>query len=61
MKKYKYVNAKIGNFWSSKSEKHREIIAEYAAKGYRYVGYIPTKIETYGRIMEMDLIFEIDE
>ena len=58
MKKYEYVNIKIGKFIGSKSEEHREIIDKYAAKGFKYVGYIPTKITDYGRITEMDLIFE---
>lgn len=61
MKKYEYVNMKIGKFIGAKSEEHRQIIDEYASKGYRYVGYIPTDISDYGKIKSMDLIFEIDE
>ena len=62
MKKYEYVNISIDNFFlGSGSEEHRQIIDEYAAKGYRYVGYIPTKITPHGKIVEMDLIFEIDQ
>ena len=38
-----------------------EIIDEYAAKGYRYVGYIPVEMTGHGQILEMDLIFEIEE
>ena len=61
MKKYEYVNISIDNFFlGSGSEGHRQIIDEYAAKGYRYVGYIPTKITPHGKIVEMDLIFEIE-
>ena len=61
MKKYEYVNISIDNFFlGSVSEEHRQIIDEYAAKGYRYVGYIPTKITPHGKIVEMDLIFEIE-
>lgn len=62
MKKYEYVNVKnTSKFLSVKSEEHRKIIDEYAAKGYRYVGFIPTKMADYGMIKEMDLIFEKDE
>ena len=43
-----------------KSEEHRQIIDEYAKKGYRYVGYIPTVISDYGKIKDMDLVFEMD-
>ena len=44
----------------SKSEEHRKIIDDYAKKGYRYVGYIPTVMTDYGKIKDMDLIFELD-
>lgn len=60
MKKYEYVNLKIGKILSSKSEEHRRIIDEYAAKGYRYVGYIPTNIDVYGKMDNIDLIFELE-
>jgi len=60
VKKYEYVRLTIGGFVNSKCEYHRDIIDRYAAKGYRFVGNIPTKIEAYGRITEIDLIFEIE-
>ena len=61
MKKYEYVNDRINKFIGSLSQEHRQIIDEYAAKGYRYVGFIPTNISDYGKIKEMDLVFEIDQ
>ena len=60
MKRYELVNVKYGGTLSSKIEKHRSIIEEYAAKGYRYVGFIPTDINSHGMIYAIDLIFEID-
>lgn len=60
MKKYEYVNVKISKFAGAKSESHRAIIDEYAKKGYKYVGFVPTDISEYGKIKNMDLIFEID-
>ena len=60
MKKYVYVNVHIGKFCGAKSEEHRTIINQYAEKGYRYVGYIPTNINDYGKTKDIDLIFEID-
>ena len=60
MKKYEYVSVHIGKLVGAKSEEHRQIIDEYAKKGYRYVGYIPTVISDYGKIKDMDLIFEMD-
>ncbi|MED9966671.1 MAG: DUF4177 domain-containing protein [Blautia sp.] len=61
MKKYEYVNISILKILGSGSEEHRRIIDEYAAKGYRYVGYIPTDITCSGQLTKMDLIFEIDQ
>lgn len=55
---YIYVPVYIGNFFGAGSDEHREVIDAYAAKGYRYVGFIPTSISDYGKIKEMDLIFE---
>ena len=61
MKKYEYVYINFDGFLGSGSEEHRQIIDEYAAKGYRYVGYVPTNMTPHGKIVEMDLIFEIDQ
>ena len=60
MKKYEYVSVHIGKLVGAKSEEHRQIIDEYAKKGYRYVVYVPTNISDYVKIKEMDLVFEID-
>jgi len=59
MKRYAFVNVEIRGFLGT-TEEHREIISKYAANGYRYVGYIPTSINNYGRINSLDLVFEID-
>ena len=61
MKEYEYVSINIDGFLGAGSQEHRQIIDEYAAKGYKYVGYIPTDITPHGKIVEMDLIFEIDQ
>ena len=52
MKKYEYVNININGFLGSGSEEHRQIIDEYAAKGYKYAGYIHTAITPHGKIMD---------
>ena len=63
MKKYEYVkiSTKTG-LLSTKNTAHRDIIDEYAAKGYRYVGWFPSKMSNLlsGVLEEVELIFEID-
>ncbi len=58
---YKYVNVKNATFFKAKSFEHRNIINEYAKHGYRFVCFIPTTIEGYGRITSFDLVFEKEE
>ena len=61
MFKYEYVTVEreMGIDLGARFTEHREIIDEYAKKGYKYVGYIPTDIHAQGKIKAMDLIFEI--
>ena len=63
--KYEYVTIKtVGKgILSNKTNQHREIIDEYAAKGYRYVGWFPIQSSNIltGVIEEVDLIFEKEE
>lgn len=61
MKKYEYINVDIDGILSAGTIEHRKIIDKYAAKGYRYVGYIPTDITPNGKITEIDLIFETEQ
>lgn len=63
MKKYEYVSLKFKGFFANFSleDDYKKIIDEYARKGFKYVGFVPTKIEGYGRITSIDLIFEKDE
>ena len=61
VKRYEYAHLDITLFFGgAATEGHREIIDEHARKGFRYVGYIPTRIDPYGRIEEIDLVFETD-
>ena len=60
MKKYEYVRLRIGKFIGAKSEEHREVIDREAREGWRYVGYIPASINDYGKIVQLDLVFEQD-
>ena len=59
MKRYEYVTIACHGFLAGVFETHREIIDDYASRGYRYAGFIPTK-QRNGFIVEIDLIFEQD-
>ena len=37
---------------------HREVIAQRAAEGWQYVGWLPTTQRATGQIDQIDLIFE---
>ena len=62
MKKYEYVSVELKNnvVKDAALSCHRNIIDEYAQKGYKYAGYIPTRIGPSGKIVCIDLIFETD-
>lgn len=60
MKKYEYVEIETKGLLDRIIKDHRKLIDEYAEKGYRYAGYIPTKITPSGCLLAIDLIFEID-
>ena len=46
--------------FGARSENHRQIINEYAEKGYRFIACIPTKINGNGVIINVDKIIEKD-
>ncbi len=59
MKEYKYEKIQVDDrLLGSGYEDHRAIIDHYAKEGFRYVGYIPMKISSYGATSIIDLIFE---
>ncbi len=58
--RYEYVEVHINRFLGAGSKEHRRLIDEYAAKGYRYVGFIAVNMTDYGKIKDVDLIFEIE-
>lgn len=61
MKRYEYVTVHVGKgILGSKLEEHRQIIDEHAAEGWRYAGYVPTFLDSNGKLYEIDLIFERD-
>lgn len=67
MKKYEYVRMKyklLNGEFIHKDENgkstYREIINDYAARGYRFVGTVPVESNGYF-ICEYDLVFEIEE
>ena len=61
MKRYEFVSVKNEKWVGARFDEHREIISKYAAAGWRYVGFLPTYMSDYGKIKEMDLIFEKEQ
>ena len=61
--RYEYVSLHTGGgFWIDNSScEHRRIIDKYAAKGWRYVGFVPARFSGEGGMKEIDLIFEKPE
>lgn len=57
MYEYQYASVKIGGTLGARDD-HRELIDRYASKGWRYVGYVPTRVVGYGALDKIDLIFE---
>ncbi|MCI5795869.1 MAG: DUF4177 domain-containing protein [Ruminococcus sp.] len=37
---------------------HREVIEEYASKGYKYLGFVPVKLGPSGKMLALDLVFD---
>ena len=62
MKKYEYVSIKLKNNVVKDATQilHRSIIDDYALRGFRYCGYVPTRLGQSGKVIEMDLIFETE-
>lgn len=60
MKKYEYVGVDYTGMVAREIAEYKEIIDSYAQKGYRYVGFIPTKIAGNAQLAKIDLIFESD-
>ena len=58
MKQYQYVTVAESDIKSAK--RHRSVIDNHAAAGWRYVGLIPTEHSNDGRVTKMDLVFERD-
>ena len=58
MYRYEYVEAQAEVFFNSAN--HREIIDEYAERGFRFINAIPTSFSSYGSIKTFDLVFEIE-
>lgn len=60
MKQYEFVSVtpKSKGVVIGEMTEHREVIAEYAEKGYRFVAAIPTETNANGYPRKFDLVFE---
>lgn len=62
MKKYEFVTITVKNnpVYNAETTEHRTVIAEWAAKGYRFVGFVPVTQGPSGKMIDIDLVFEIE-
>ena len=60
MKEYRYVQIdyKMKNVLFLCSDEPREVIDQYAKKGYLYKGFIPVEMDAKGCLRKIDLVFE---
>lgn len=60
MKEYKYVQIeyKMKNVLFLSSDEPRDVIDQYAKKGYTYNGFIPVEMDAKGCLRKIDLVFE---
>lgn len=56
MYRYEYVEAQAEGFFNSAN--HREIIDQYAERGFRFITAIPTSFSSYGSIKTFDLVLK---
>lgn len=60
MYQYQYEEIETGGgMWINNADcGHRAIIDEYAKRGWRFAGFVPTRFSSYGGIKAIDLVFE---
>lgn len=58
--KTEVIRVESKGFCASKFN-NAQVIKDMAEKGYSYVGYIPARIQSYGRVSAIDLVFERGE
>lgn len=56
MYKYLFIECRVGGFFGR--TEHRDIIAENAANGWRFITAIPKSNSGNGRVDWVDLVFE---
>ena len=63
MFRYEYVTIKQERkvFKQRNFLNYRDVINEYAKKGFRFVGFVPKVEAGYASLVEIDLVFEIEE
>lgn len=55
--KYVFVKANVGN---EEENNYQKIVEDYTNKGFRFISIIPFKYGEFGKLKEIDLIFEKD-
>jgi hypothetical protein len=57
---YIFVDIECENRKATTSELkgHEDVINDHAKRGYKYAGYLPTKMGPSGKILSLQLVFE---
>jgi hypothetical protein len=58
---YKYIYVESMTQGMFKDSQHREIIDKYSKDAWRFVAAIPKTQSGYGRVRDLDLVFEKEE
>lgn len=44
--------------WNAELDGYKQVIDEWAEKGYRYCGFVPVKSGPTGKLLVIDLVFQ---
>lgn len=58
MYRYEYVTLDSETLLGARFSEHQQVIDAYAAKGWRFVAWVPVRSTDYGKVKKLDLVFE---
>lgn len=58
MYRYEYVTLDSETLIGARFPENQQVIDAYAAKGWRFVTWLPVRSTDYGKVIKLDLVFE---